>query len=242
MEIFMKPSTFSIRPSTEDSLRSSTVVLCPCTACRRQTKVLSETARSLPPAILKTKFVPRVFSVFNMAAHCFVVLAGNLKGPTLRFLLLYFRFLVTHKNKVTKQVFKFRLYSPKDVKSYQSTSIFSGNTIPLCKLPVFTRFKPARKLGHVNHLQDGGRFAFVFLNSIRPLFLHLITQNDQRNASCEGRAQFFEGTIFRCSPFWSGEFTFSPYPLSAAPTRSHALVPYVLTEKKSYKPTCLCFS
>ena len=68
----MKPSTFSIRPSTEDSLRSSTVVLCPCTACRRQTKVLSETARSLPPAILKTKFVPRVFSVFNMAAHVFL--------------------------------------------------------------------------------------------------------------------------------------------------------------------------
>lgn len=34
----------------------------------------------------------------------------------------------------------------------------------------------------------------------------------------------------------------NPYPLSAAPTRSHALGPYVLTEKKSYKPTCLCFS
>ena len=75
-----------------------------------------------------------------MPAHCFVVLAGNLKGPTLRFLLLYFRFLVyTHKNKVTKQFFKFHLYSPKDIKSYQSTWIFSGNTIPLCKLPVLTK-------------------------------------------------------------------------------------------------------
>ena len=34
----------------------------------------------------------------------------------------------------------------------------------------------------------------------------------------------------------------NPYPLSAAPTRSHALGPYVLTEKNSYKRTCLCFS
>lgn len=29
---------------------------------------------------------------------------------------------------------------------------------------------------------------------------------------------------------------------SAAPTRSHGLGPYVLSEKKFYKPTCLCFS
>lgn len=36
----------------------------------------------------------------------------------------------------------------------------------------------------------------------------------------------------------------NPYRQAAAPTctRSHALGPYVLTEKKFYKPTCLCFS